>query len=522
MRMTSSTKIMLIACGSFSPPTPMHFRMFEIARDHIQQMGLGQVVGGIVSPVHDSYAKKGLVSATHRCAMIKIGLKTSDWIHLSDWETQQEEWTRTRQVLQYHQNYINSYLKDTNGTINNQHIPAWIPEGIKRTAGQVQLKLLCGADLLESFATPGLWKDEDLEAILGYHGIVVISRAGSNPEQFIFNSDLLSRYRRNITIVTNWVTNDVSSTLIRKLLSRGLSVKYLLDDHVAEYIRKFGLFGTNNETKYILTPGSAAEAMSISPISPVNDPDLYIEAQNQRNKLGAASCEAMDETDFPIPPLPPTTLNKVFCCATESNSKPASPGTTGGSRGTFLSRPGSAVQIVTTAAPMPTPPLVTSPDGTTTNPAGAAALHITLDDGTTGKKKVGENANAKGASVREPTKPSTNAKPSTNGKDNTSTAAAGAPPSTKRTTATAANTTVETVATERSGGGGSSSSSSGTKRVATTKSNTNVGATLGTSAAQTAGGSTGRISPSRSYDDMIKFVFTEHGIKVISDREYVV
>ncbi|EAU77394.1 AGAP009545-PA, partial [Anopheles gambiae str. PEST] len=113
------------------------------------------------------------------------------------------------------------------------------------------------------------------------------------------------------------------------------------------------------------------------------------------------------------------------------------------------------------------------------------------------------------------------AKPSTNGKDNTSTAAAGAPPSTKRTTARAANTTVETVATERSGGGGSSSSS-GTKRVATTKSNTNVGATLGTSAAQTAGGSTGRISPSRSYDDMIKFVFTEHGIKVISDREYVV
>ncbi|XP_058120967.1 nicotinamide/nicotinic acid mononucleotide adenylyltransferase 1 isoform X2 [Anopheles coustani] len=249
MRMTSSTKIMLIACGSFSPPTPMHFRMFEIARDHIQQMGLGQVVGGIVSPVHDSYAKKGLVSATHRCAMIKIGLKSSDWIHLSDWETQQEEWTRTRQVLQYHQNYINSYLKDTNGTINNQHIPAWIPEGIKKTAGQVQLKLLCGADLLESFATPGLWKDEDLEAILGYHGIVVISRAGSNPEQFIFNSDLLSRYRRNITIVTNWVTNDVSSTLIRRLLNRGLSVKYLLDDHVTEYIRKFGLFGCNSDTE---------------------------------------------------------------------------------------------------------------------------------------------------------------------------------------------------------------------------------------------------------------------------------
>lgn len=31
-----------------------------------------------------------------------------------------------------------------------------------------------------------------------------------------------------------------------------------------------------------------------------------------------------------------------------------------------------------------------------------------------------------------------------------------------------------------------------------------------------------RLSPNRSYSDMIKFVFTEHGIKVISDKEYVV
>ena len=28
--------------------------------------------------------------------------------------------------------------------------------------GPVQLKLLCGADLLESFGTPGLWKEADV------------------------------------------------------------------------------------------------------------------------------------------------------------------------------------------------------------------------------------------------------------------------------------------------------------------------------------------------------------------------
>lgn len=28
----------------------------------------------------------------------------------------------------------------------------------------IKLKLLCGADLLESFAVPGLWKDEDVNS----------------------------------------------------------------------------------------------------------------------------------------------------------------------------------------------------------------------------------------------------------------------------------------------------------------------------------------------------------------------
>jgi nicotinamide mononucleotide adenylyltransferase len=88
-----------------------------------------------------------------------------------------------------------------------------------------------------------------MESILGQHGLVVITRNGSNLEQFIFNSDLLSKYRRNIHIVTNWVANDVSSTLARRFISRGLSVKYLLDDGVIEYINKSGLYkvsGTGN------------------------------------------------------------------------------------------------------------------------------------------------------------------------------------------------------------------------------------------------------------------------------------
>lgn len=34
-----------------------------------------------------------------------------------------------------------------------------------------------------------------LEAILSEHGLVVITRSGTNPEKFIFESDLLTKYR---------------------------------------------------------------------------------------------------------------------------------------------------------------------------------------------------------------------------------------------------------------------------------------------------------------------------------------
>lgn len=163
--------VVLMACGSFSPPTPMHFRMFEIARDYFKHMGTHQVIGGIISPVHDEYKKTGMVSAVHRCNMIRLGLHSSDWIRLSDWETRQEGWSRTRISLQHHQNYINSYLNDDlseNEDTTDLQLPQWIPETLNNrniSTGPVQTKLLCGADLLESFSVPNLWDPEDVSLL---------------------------------------------------------------------------------------------------------------------------------------------------------------------------------------------------------------------------------------------------------------------------------------------------------------------------------------------------------------------
>lgn len=76
--------------------------ILEIARDHLHRFGM-EVIGGIVSPVHDAYGKKELVSATHRLAMLRLALQSSDWIKVSDYETKQESWVRTRTSLEHHQ-----------------------------------------------------------------------------------------------------------------------------------------------------------------------------------------------------------------------------------------------------------------------------------------------------------------------------------------------------------------------------------------------------------------------------------
>eukprot|EP00099_Drosophila_melanogaster_P023531 NP_651315.2 nicotinamide mononucleotide adenylyltransferase, isoform A [Drosophila melanogaster] len=327
-------RIAFIACGCFSPPTPMHLRMFEIAKDHFEMQGTHRVVGGIISPTHDSYGKKGLASALDRCAMVKLATQSSNWIRLSDWEVHQNQWMRTQAVLQHHQNYINNHINSGGGGGDdgeNTHLPGWLPRGLHDSRDPVHLKLLCGADLLESFAVPGLWAEADIEDIVANHGLVVITRAGSNPGKFIFDSDILTKYQSNITLITNWVPNEVSSTLIRRLLGRGQSVKYLLDDLVLEYIKRQRLF--NFKSKYI------TDAVRPNHL-------LFNHAYTDNNKnansysIGDQLEQDMDESDTPSPQLQHTPTSRVFCCGEVPLR---------GSK-VLRSGPGQAVQVITMQA----------------------------------------------------------------------------------------------------------------------------------------------------------------------------
>ncbi|VEN52151.1 unnamed protein product [Callosobruchus maculatus] len=210
-------------------------------------MGTHEVVGGVVSPVHDTYGKKDLELSHHRITMLKVALRDHDWVRLSEWECRQESWSRTRQVLQYHQNQVNAALNSANNNCFdvNESDTSWIPENVKNNdVGPVKVKLLCGADLLESFGTPGLWADADIAEIVGQHGLVVITRASCNPNEFIYNSDILTSYMANIMLVTEWIRNEISSTKIRRALRRSESVRYLIPDNVIDYIYEHNLFGS--------------------------------------------------------------------------------------------------------------------------------------------------------------------------------------------------------------------------------------------------------------------------------------
>lgn len=109
--------------------------------------------------------------------------------------------------------------------------------------------LLCGADVLESFTVPNLWKQEDLAEIMGRFGLVCITRCGSDPFKSVNQSDVIWSHRKGIHVVHEWVTNDISATHVRRALRRGQSVRYLVPDSVIGYIQEHELYSAESEEK---------------------------------------------------------------------------------------------------------------------------------------------------------------------------------------------------------------------------------------------------------------------------------
>eukprot|EP00741_Cyanophora_paradoxa_P006989 tig00001067_g6761.t1 len=217
--MCTGQPLVLVACGSFSPVTYMHLRMMEIGKDWMENALGFRVIGGYLSPVNDAYRKEGLAPARHRLEMCRLAVQDSDWIMVDDWESRQGEYVRTARVLAH----VRDELQAAHGL-------------------SVAVKLLSGADLLESMTRPGVWQEDLLVRLLEEFGVAVICRPGLDAGALVAAHPLLRRMAANIALVDDWLASSLSSTRVRENVARGRSIKYLTPDPVVAYIARAGLY----------------------------------------------------------------------------------------------------------------------------------------------------------------------------------------------------------------------------------------------------------------------------------------
>lgn len=153
------TPLVLIACGSFSPITFLHLRMFEMAADYARFNTSFEVVGAYLSCVGDAYKKTGLVKAEHRINMCCVAVQASSWISVDPWEALHAEYLETAKVLDHFNEEINEVL----GGVET-------PVGKKKC----HIALLAGADLIQTMSTPGVWAEADIDYILRNFGAFIV------------------------------------------------------------------------------------------------------------------------------------------------------------------------------------------------------------------------------------------------------------------------------------------------------------------------------------------------------------
>ncbi|OJJ45343.1 hypothetical protein ASPZODRAFT_576266 [Penicilliopsis zonata CBS 506.65] len=220
------TPLLLVACGSFSPITYLHLRMFEMAADYVKFSTDFELIGGYLSPVSDAYRKAGLASAAHRVAMCQLAVEqTSDWLMVDTWEPMQKQYQPTAVVLDHFDHEINV----VRGGIEAR-------DGTKKP---VRIALLAGADLIHTMSTPGVWSEKDLDHILGKYGSFIVERSGTDIDEALAS---LQPWKDNIYVIQQLIQNDVSSTKIRLFLRREMSVRYLIPVPVIKYIEQNRLY----------------------------------------------------------------------------------------------------------------------------------------------------------------------------------------------------------------------------------------------------------------------------------------
>mmetsp|Transcript_15465 Transcript_15465/g.41519 ORF Transcript_15465/g.41519 Transcript_15465/m.41519 type:complete len:243 (-) Transcript_15465:907-1635(-) len=188
----------------------------ESARNFIEgELGM-RVVKGFLSPVNDAYDKPTLISARHRIAMCERAVCDSKWIRVETWEANQPQYVRSHCVLRQ--------IRATFCSESSSPAP--------------KMFWVCGSDVASSMADESKWPRDSVLSLLSEGSVLVMPRptdSSSKPTEIEW---LTAEQRQQIRYIPpgSVPSADISSTLVRQALERGLSARYMTPDAVLDYI----------------------------------------------------------------------------------------------------------------------------------------------------------------------------------------------------------------------------------------------------------------------------------------------
>ncbi len=205
MRKNSDPQKIGILGGTFNP---IHTGHLMLAQNALEYCRLDKV---LIMPSGCSYFKDPdtVVSAEHRVKMTQLAIEDNDSFELSSIEADRSG---------------NSYTYET-------------LEILCELSPDTQYFYIIGADTLFSMET---WKrPEDIFS----RCTIVCARRDSVPDEDLKKKakDLKIRFDADV-ILMDIPEVPISSTMIRDLMKKGMSLKYYLDDKVIEYIKQNGLY----------------------------------------------------------------------------------------------------------------------------------------------------------------------------------------------------------------------------------------------------------------------------------------
>lgn len=181
--------------GTFNP---IHFGHLVLAEQAYDKLNLDKVI--FIPSYYPPHKKcSNMVSAVHRYSMVRLAIQRNPRFEISDIEVKRKG---------------RSYLIDT-------------LRQLRKIYPKVRLFFISGSDVSDKISK---WKS--IDELLSISRFVLAKRPGYK----------LKKYNKNISVIS--ITElDISSSMVRRKIKAGQSIRYLMPMRVYNYIKEKRLYG---------------------------------------------------------------------------------------------------------------------------------------------------------------------------------------------------------------------------------------------------------------------------------------